>query len=135
MGLPKFPYQIVYGVARPLPICELTLLGPRCGAALRALVDTGATYSVFPVKAAEDAGIMLRRGVRMPLQYGGSLESGVLLRAHVRLGGQRYRAEVVFVERLAFPFALLGRAGIFSQFDEVAFLEKLAVPRVEFRGR
>ena len=134
MSWVSFPYQILTGVPRPLPLCELTLLGPRGGAFLRALVDTGALFSIFPMKAAEDAGIMLRGGEKTLVQYGGSQAVGIKLRVYLRFGGSRYRAPAVFVERLDFRYALLGRAGLFSQFSEVAFLEKLKTPRVEFRA-
>jgi hypothetical protein len=129
----SFPYQIVAGRGRPAPICDVALLGPQGHAGVRALVDSGAVYSVFPRKAAEDAGIMLSAGVKTLIQYGGSRDVGTRLRSYIELGGSRYRVDVVFVERLAFRFALLGRAGVFSQFREVAFLEKAATPRVEFR--
>ena len=46
---------------------------------------------------------------------------------------QHELTDVVFVERLEFPYALLGRRGVFAQFREVAFIEKSNPPRVEFR--
>ncbi len=97
------------------------------------MVDSGAVYSVFPRKAAEVAGIMLDAGGQTLVQYGRSQDVGTRLRSYIELGGSRYRVDVVFVERLAFRFALLGREGVFPQFREVAFLEKIATPRVEFR--
>jgi hypothetical protein len=112
----------------------MALLGPKGRATFRALVDSGADYSVFPVKAADDVGIMLSAGTKTPVQYGGSTEVGTRLRAYIAIGAQRYRPEIVFVERLEFPFGVLGRAGIFSQFSEVAFIEKARTPRVEFRS-
>ena len=55
------------------------------------------------------------------------------MKVYVQLGDKRWNAEVIFVERLAFSYGLLGRKGIFNQFNEVTFLEKSKVPRVEFR--
>lgn len=133
MGTVSFPYQIVVGWGRPVPLCDVTLLGPEGRARVRALVDSGAVYSVFPRKAAEDAGIMMAAGVKTLIQYGGSRDVGTRVRRYIELGGNRYRVDVVFVERLPFRFALLGRGGVFSQFREVTFLEKIATPRVEFR--
>ena len=49
------------------------------------------------------------------------------------LGDRRWRAAVVFAERLNYPYALLGRTSVFAQFKEVAFLEKVKTGRVEFR--
>jgi hypothetical protein len=116
-----------------MPICDVILLGPRGRTSVRALVDSGAVYSVFPMKAAEDAGIILMGGQRMSLQYGGSTEPGMKVSVYLLLSGRRHRADVVFVERLEFPYGLLGRTGLFAQYNEVCFLERLKTPRVEFR--
>ncbi|MBM4035124.1 MAG: hypothetical protein FJ291_25555 [Planctomycetes bacterium] len=132
MRVLQLPYEIVPGHSHLLPICEVRLLGPR-SVSLRALVDSGAVFSVFPVKAAEDAGISLPLYPNHVVEYGGSKEYGRRLCVYLALKGLRWRAEVVFVERLRFPFGLLGRHGVFSRLNEVAFLEKVAPPRVELR--
>ncbi len=126
-------YRFVPGYDRRMPICDLYLIGPRGRVTVRALVDSGATYSVFPIKAAEDAGIRLTAGLNLLVQYGGSDVLGRQVPAYLELKGRRFNADVVFVERLNFSFALLGRVGVFAQFNEVVFLEKIKNPRVEFR--
>ena len=129
------PYRIVAGEKYLLPICSLTLLGPGTSgrASLDVLVDTGATFSVFPNRAAEDVGLPLPRSPNFPLRFGSSVLPGRRTTAYVELDGRRFRTDVVFVERLLFRFALLGRRGIFARFREVAFLERRPSPAVEFR--
>jgi hypothetical protein len=48
------------------------------------------------------------------------------------LGSQRLDTEISFVEQLELPYALLGRYGVFSNFNAVTFVERAATPRVEF---
>lgn len=98
-----------------------------------ALVDTGAVYSVFPISAAHDAGIGLAARANFEVQYGSGKEPGWLAKAYIEIDGRRWATEIVFVERLDFPYGLLGRRGVFNQFNEVAFTERVASPKVEFR--
>jgi hypothetical protein len=132
MSLLSCDYQILSGQSFPLPICNLHLLGPNGKVLVRALIDSGATHPIFPEKAAEDAGIGLPRYANFTIRYGGSITPGRKVKAYMALGEVRWGAEVVFVERLDFPYALLGRIGVFAQFNEVTFLEKVKTPRVEF---
>lgn len=127
------PYQILSGEPGLLPLCNLQLIGPNGSVLVKALVDSGADFTVFPTKAAEDAGINLAKAANQWLQYGGSTESGRKTNVLMFLDGRHWRAEVVFVERNPFRYALLGRHGVFRQFNEIAFMEKSRTPRVEFR--
>jgi hypothetical protein len=97
------------------------------------MIDTGADYSVLPRSAAEDAGVLLPLAPNDVLQYGDSAVPCWRVNAFLKLGEKRLRAQVMFVERLAFPFGLLGRAGVFGNYNEVTFIERIARPRVEFR--
>jgi hypothetical protein len=96
-------------------------------------VDTGAFLSVFPNKAAEDVGIVLPRSTNFALRFGSSVVHGRRSSVYVELDDHRFGLDVVFVERLLFRFALLGRRGVFGRFKEVSFLERRPSPIVEFR--
>jgi hypothetical protein len=128
------PYRIIFGNPRPLPLCELELIGRTERVTIDALVDSGAEYSVFPRKAADDAGLDLPRLSNGSVSFGGSVEPAWKAQVDFELEAWRLRADVLFVERLQFPYALLGRRGVFARFGEVAFVEKTNSPRVEFRG-
>lgn len=97
------------------------------------MFDSGALLPIFPRRAAEDAGVSLPDAPNFPIQYGGGVEQGRRVRAYIEIRQRRLDVEIVFVERLELPYALLGRRGIFGYFNEVAFLEKVATPRVELR--
>jgi len=98
------------------------------------LVDTGAMHSIFPESAAEDAGIDLSKATLYEISYGASKTMGRLVQTYVEIAHHRFRLEIVFAERLILGFALLGRKTFFNQFNEVAFIERIKTPRVEFRG-
>jgi hypothetical protein len=66
--------------------------------------------------------------------FGGSSTDGRIADVHVEIQGQRLRLDVIFVKEILLGYALLGRKGLFSQFKEVAFMEKINPPRVQFRG-
>lgn len=127
-------YQIERGCPYMLPLCEIALLGPAGRIPVRALIDSGAVFSVFPLRAAEDAEIRLPSTPNHRTQFGGSSSPAWRQAVAVELQGQRWRMEVVFVEHLELPYALLGRIGVFARFNEVVFIEKSPTPRVELRG-
>lgn len=126
------PYRIAAGSPYMLPFCEVALLG-RGRIPVQALIDSGAVFSVFPLRAAEDAEIDLPASPNHTTNYGGSSALGWRQVVDLELQGHRLRLSVVFVEHLALPYALLGRVGVFASYNEVAFLEKSHPPRVELR--
>ena len=127
----SIPYRIVPSEPYPVPLCDVYLLGPAGRVIVRAVLDSGAVRPIFPRKAAEYAGIVLPTRPDHFIQYGGGPTGCVLVRSHLLLGDFRWSADVSFAERLELPYALLGRRGVFSQFNEVKFLEKTAPPRIE----
>jgi len=133
MRVTTLPYRIIFGTQDLLPLCDVYVLGPRGRARVTSLLDTGAFYSVFPTRVAEDVGLPLPKSPNFPIQYGGSVAYGRRIRCHIELEQRRLDTEIVFVERLDFPFGLLGRRSIFSRFNEVVFLERVRTPRVELR--
>jgi hypothetical protein len=134
MPVVSYDYQILVGDRFPRPICEIKLYGSKRAVPQRVLVDSGAEYTIFHESVAEDLGIELANGQRMPVQYGGSTAFGTLVDTVIEVGGCRFRVDAIYVERLDFPYGLLGRRCVFSRFNEVVFLEKLKTPRVEFRS-
>jgi hypothetical protein len=117
-----------------LPLCEVIILGKTRRVPVRAVIDSGATHPIFPMSAAEDAGMDLSRGKPIQMAFGGSGAPGRLIETYVEIARRRFRLEIVFVEQLTIGYALLGRRTFFNQFNEVAFIERIKTPRVEFRG-
>ena len=123
-----------FGHYESLPLCEVSLIGPARTVPVIAAVDSGATHPFFPASSAADAGIDLSKARSFHVTFGGSDAFGKATVCYLTIGGRRLRAEVVFVDDIQLGYALLGRSGIFSQFNEVSFLERSADKRVEFRG-
>lgn len=118
-----------------LPLCSLFLLGPEPPgrSPIRALVDSGATHSIFHKSAAQAVGIKLPLNSNHPVRYGDTVVPGWRQRVDLELRGERWRCDVIFVERLAFSYALLGRRGVFARFHEVSFGEQRFPSTVNFR--
>ena len=116
-----------------VPMCEAVLIGRIHRVPIRAVVDSGATHPFFLQSHAEDAGLDLAKGIRMPVTFGGSVTEGRLLDVYLEISGLRLRAQACFVEDIRLGYALLGRHTIFDQFNEVAFVERMWPKRVEFR--
>jgi hypothetical protein len=129
-------YRAVIGESFPVPLLDVFLLGSSGRVQISALVDSGAFRSVFPLTAAEDAGIDLSKAFRQKVRYGVSGSDGWVVPVRLELGedGPKIDASALFVERLEFPYALLGRIGFFDRFNEVAFIHKSGRnPRFELR--
>ena len=68
-----------------LPLCDVYVLGPRGRELVTCLVDSGASYCVFPERVAEDAGLSLSKAPRtFRIQYEGSDDFGRLVRTLVK---------------------------------------------------
>jgi len=94
-------------------------------------------YSIFLRSDAEYLGIELPRLPNQRIAFGSGAGLGRRVKPHLELGGQRFRADVVFVDDedwpSTLPYALLGRTGVFPRFHYVAFMERLPTPVVEFQ--
>jgi hypothetical protein len=126
-------YRIMPGSVHLLPMCDVYLLGPRSRVLVRSVLDSGAVYSVFHISAAQDAGLQLPNEPNWTVHYGGSAPPGWCVRTHIEIDRRRWDTEIVFVEKLDLPYGLLGRRGVFGQYNEVAFLERVSPQRVELR--
>ena len=114
-------YRMLVGDNCLYPICDLHLIGRTRRVPIVALVDSGATLSIFAISAAQDAGVPLPKYPNYWIQFGSGLAAGRKVEVYVDLLGRRLRADAVFVERLPFRFALLGRGGVFAKFKRIAF--------------
>lgn len=133
MRIISFNYEIEPGVRYPFPICYPRLLGPKGDVIVRALADSGAYFSVFLEADAETAGITLPRKPNTTVRFGRSVVGGKQLTVGLAIREKQMTTEVIFVERLEFPYCLLGRMGVWGQFKQVVFIERGPTPRLQFR--
>lgn len=112
----SFPYSLYKGFATP--IAPIEIKGKPGWVRIWAYVDSGASYSLFGVEEAERLGINFRKGRESKITVGdGSLIPFYLHVLKVKIGRWEITAPIGFSEKLGVGFNLLGRAGIFTQFD------------------
>jgi hypothetical protein len=81
-------------------------------------VDSGATFSMINATEASDMGIDWQSGRRQMVVVGdGSYIPTFIHDLSIQLGGSQIIVPMGFSERLGVGFNLLGRAGVFTQFE------------------
>ena len=115
------------------PIIEVFLVGKNNRVPLNVLVDSGAAKAIFPKHSANSAGISLENAPAEFVIWGGSTVIGNKVKCYIDIDEETFKIDVIFVEKLSYPYGLLGRIPLFSKFNEVTFLENTSNPRVEFR--
>ena len=116
MRVVTFPYLKYKGAF--CPVVMLALCGPQGWLQVLAYVDSGASYSIFSTKVAEEMGLTYERGRAVYVIVGdGSAIPVYLHRLPIRLGPHELRVTIGFSPRLGVGFNLLGRQDIFSRFD------------------
>ena len=98
------------------PVVDITLAVAHRPLTVKALVDSGATFSVFRAEVLDYLGIPLARGERMYLEGIGGRILGYRHRIPAQVGATRFMCTVVFSQELAVSFNLLGRENFFRQF-------------------
>ncbi len=112
MSLIEFPYTLPKGYA--MPIIPITLLAQK----VWVFVDSGATFTILNAGEASRLGIDWRSGrPRMIVVGDGSYIPVYFHDLSVHIGPWEGTASVGFSERLGVGFNILGRSGIFDQFQ------------------
>ena len=112
------------------PVVDLRLAGPRGALVVKALVDSGASYSVFRAEVLEYLGIPLARGERVYLEGIGGRILGYRHRVLAQVGANTFSLPVIFSQELTVSFNLLGRENFFRQF-RVLFDERSRIVRLQ----
>lgn len=112
MSLVVFPYTLHKGYA--MPIIPVTILTHK----IWAFVDSGATFTVLGVDESYRLGVDWQRGRRRMMVVGdGSFIPIYMHELAMHIGAWEITAPVGFSERLGVGFNLLGRTGVFNQFQ------------------
>jgi len=97
-----------------MPIVPLSIRGHK----LWAFVDSGATFSVLTVGEAARIGIDWQSGRRQMIVVGdGSYIPTYIHNLSVQIADVQITVPIGFSERLGVGFNLLGRTGVFNQFE------------------
>ena len=98
------------------PVVDVTLTVANHPITIKALVDSGASFSVFRAEILDYLGIRLEQGTRLYLEGIGGRILGYLHRLPARIGATGFSLTAVFSQELAVSFNLLGRESVFHRF-------------------
>lgn len=105
------------------PVIEVRLKSPKSEINVKALIDSGASFSVFRPEIAQELGIVLEKGKKVYLTGIGGRILGYLHELLITLGNKTFRCKIVFSPEFNVSFNLLGRDNFFLPFI-ISFLEK-----------
>lgn len=118
-----FPYQRRHH--QWIPLIPVTLAGPAGALQVEGYLDSGALMSIFDRAIPELLGLPLTHArVQRFIVGDGRFIHGHVVTMPMQIGPLRFRAPVAFSSELKVGFNLLGRRGLFEQFEEIAFQEK-----------
>ena len=118
MPVIEFPYTLHKGYL--MPIIPIAIQDHK----VWVYVDSGATFSMVGAAEAEDMGINWQGGKRQMVVVGdGSYIPTFIHDVSIQLGTFQITVPIGFSERLGVGFNLLGRMGVFNQF-EVCFNDR-----------
>lgn len=110
----EFPYLEKDG--QYFPIAEVTLRHAERVITVKALIDSGASFSVFHPEIAEYLGIKIERGKKVYLTGIGGRILGYLHKVMLDLAGKTFECKLVFSPEFKVSFNLLGRDNFFAPF-------------------
>lgn len=116
--------------AQYYPAIDITVTGKKDELTVKALIDSGASFSVFRPEIAEQIGIAVEKGKPMYLEGIGGRILGYLHRIRAAVGRKRFMCSIVFSREFTVSFNLLGRDNFFSQF-RITFDEKKRIVVLE----
>lgn len=119
--LTVFPYY--FNGSDYYPVIPLVFLIGKKRIRSQALIDSGATISVFGEETAEALGVEIEKGERTILGGVGGRIVGYIHKLRVRIAGKNFLCPFVFSREYLVSFNLLGRQEFFKQF-KIIFEEK-----------
>ena len=118
--MPAFEFAYTLHKGYLMPIIPITIQNHK----VWVYVDSGATFSMIRAAEASDMGIDWQSGRRQMVVVGdGSFIPVFIHNISIEIGNIHFTIPIGFSERLGVGFNLLGRAGVFDQF-EVCFNDR-----------
>jgi predicted aspartyl protease len=112
------------------PLIDVEMTGPKGSLVVKALVDSGATYSIFRPEIANYLGVSVNNGQGLYFQGIKSRILGYLHQIPVRVNGERFNCYIAFSPELEVSFNILGRNNFFLPLL-ITFNEKLQKVLIE----
>lgn len=120
--LSTFPYK-TDAKGSTFPVISFTLYFNNKKKDFFALIDSGATVSIFRAEVANALGIEIEKGKQLYLGGVGGHIKGYLHELKIEAAGKKFLCPVVFSHEYLVSFNLLGREAFFKQF-KIIFEEK-----------
>jgi len=98
------------------PLIDVELIGPKGSLMVKALIDSGATFSIFRPEIASYLGIPVKNGQSLYFQGIKSKILGYLHQVPVRVNQERFNCYIAFSSELEVSFNILGRNNFFLPF-------------------
>lgn len=124
-----FPYQR-NSTGNFFPVIDFFVSNNDRAARIFALVDSGATISIFRDDVAEQLAITIEEGTETYLGGVGGRIKGYIHKLEIEIAGKKFICPVVFSHEYLVSFNLLGREAFFRQF-RIIFEEKQNLLKLE----
>jgi len=129
LRLGLFPYRID-AAGKTFPVIPLSLEFAGRKKEFFALVDSGATISIFRSEVAEALGIDVNKGEETYLGGVGGRIKGYIHEIKIEVAGKIFRCPIVFSHKYLVSFNLLGREEFFKRF-RIIFEERKNLLKLE----
>jgi predicted aspartyl protease len=117
----EFPYLEKGDQA--FPLIDVEIIGPKGTLMVKALIDSGATFSIFRPEIAHYLGVPVYEGERLYFRGIKGRILGYLHELPVKVNGESFSCYIAFSPELDISFNLLGRNNFFHPF-KITFNEK-----------
>lgn len=109
-----FPYGKIRGYLYPM--IDLTLKVRRNSLKIKALLDSGASFSVLRAEIAEYFDIDIEQGKKVYLEGISGRILGYIHYVYIIIGEKKFRSKVVFTREITIDINLVGRDNFFKHF-------------------
>lgn len=123
----RVPYEMIEGVQ--LPIIRIII---KEKISTLALVDSGASFSIFQGEIASEVGINLEKGKLVKVRGIGGTIKGYQHILPIEVGNLKFKCKIIFSREYKEDFNILGRVNFFEQFELVGFRENHKETILEF---
>ena len=117
----KYDYRLIRN--NYFPIIEVILKCNENKIRTDALVDSGASISLFKGEIARALGIEVASGEKKIFQGVSAKLVGYIHIVNLKIAGEEFKAKIAFSDDLSTSFNLIGRLDIFTKFD-ITFKDK-----------
>ena len=126
--LTVFPYY--FNGSEYYPVVPVVFVVGKKRIRTQALIDSGATISVFGEETAQILGVEIEKGKKTILGGVGGRIVGYIHKLRLRIAGKDFFCPIVFSREYLVSFNLLGREEFFQRF-KIIFEEKKNLVRLE----